>query len=148
MNRNNQQTASAAVLAVGAELSRRGYDITFTLGNTRKVDMLCAVPDGKQFSVQVKGVSTANAFRIDKSFFDPPVQDALFLIVVLVPKDDHSNFSFFVLSHAEAQSEYEKLPKQKRDGTDFVPGNEGLYWSSVEGYKDAWSKLPSSTPAK
>ena len=27
------------MLATGAELSRRGYDVTFTLGNTGKIDM-------------------------------------------------------------------------------------------------------------
>jgi hypothetical protein len=85
MKRAIQQTSSAAVLATGAELSRRGYDVTFTLGNTRKVDMLCAVPDGRTFKVQVKGLSNRNGFYIDKSFFDGATQDDLYLVVVYVP---------------------------------------------------------------
>jgi hypothetical protein len=85
MKRATQHTSSAAVLATGAELSRRGYDVTFTLGNTRRVDMLCAVPDGKPFKVQVKGISNANGFYIDKSFFEGNVQTDLYLVVVLVP---------------------------------------------------------------
>lgn len=96
--------------------------------------------------MQVKGISTPNAFRIDKSFFEGPSQADLFLVVVLVPKNEHLNFNFFVLSHAEAQAEFKKLPTHKKDGTEFAPGHDGLYWSSVEGYKDAWFKLPSSTP--
>jgi uncharacterized protein (DUF58 family) len=37
MKRGKQQTSSAAVLSVGAELSRRGYDVTFTLGNIYEI---------------------------------------------------------------------------------------------------------------
>lgn len=83
--RTNQQISSAAVLATGAELSRRGYDVMFTLGNTARIDMLCAAPDGEAFRIQVKGISTANGFYIDKSFFEGQIQTNLFLVVVLVP---------------------------------------------------------------
>ena len=44
--RSIQQTSSAAVLATGAELSRRGYDVTFTLGNTGKIDCPGVPPHG------------------------------------------------------------------------------------------------------
>src|SRR3989304_9610157 len=101
MKRAIQQTSSAAVLATGAELSRRGYDVTFTLGNTRKVDMLCAVPDGRTFKVQVKGLSNRNGFYIDKAFFEGATRDDLYLVVVYVPPlEVPGPIEFHVLSHA------------------------------------------------
>jgi hypothetical protein len=148
MKRATQHTSSAAVLATGAELSRRGYDVTFTLGNTARIDLLCTVPDGELFKVQVKGISTENAFYIDKSFFEGEIQPNLFLVVVLVlpievkPSIEvKSSFQFFVLSHAESKSEFEKMRTTKRDGRPYESGW-GLTWGSVKGYKDAWKKFP------
>src|ERR1700677_3195484 len=103
MKRANQHTASAAVFAVGAELSRRHYDVTLTLGNTSKIDMLCSIPDGKSFKIQVKGISNEAGFYIKDTFFKGPPQIDLFLIVVLVPKVNADPFRFFILSHVEAQ---------------------------------------------
>jgi hypothetical protein len=141
MKRATQHTSSAAVLAVGAQLSRLGYDIAFTLGNTRKVDLLCSVPDGSPFKTQVKGISNPNGFYIDKSFFKGVVQEDLFLVVVLVPKTDSSPFRFFVLSHAEAKKEFERRPTHKQDGRPYEKGS-GLKWGSVKPYENSWGKFP------
>jgi hypothetical protein len=140
MKRATQHTSSAAVLALGAELSRRSYHVTFTFGNTPKVDMLCSVPDGPAFKIQVKGVSNALGFYIKKSFFEG-VQKDLFLVVVLVPKGHASPFQFFILSHEEAKIEYAKMPSQKRDGRAY-PDGPGLNWGAVKSYKDAWGTFP------
>jgi CRISPR/Cas system-associated endoribonuclease Cas2 len=108
--------------------------------------MLCQVPDGTKFSVQVKGISKKGGLWIQKSFFDCPLRNDLFLVVVLVPTDETSNFRFFVLSHEEAKKEFERLPTvRKKDGKPFPPGNEGLTWGSIKGYEKAWSKFPSAT---
>jgi len=143
MKRAIQHTSSAAIFAIGAELSRRGYDVTFTLGNTARIDMLCAVPDSEElFKIQVKGISTANAFYIDKSFFEGQIQANLFLVVVLVPPSgEESPFRFFVLSHDDAVKEFAKMPKTKRDGRPYENGF-GLNWGSVKNYENAWEKFP------
>jgi hypothetical protein len=141
MKRATQHTASAAVLAVGAELSRRSYDVTFTLGNTRKVDMLCSVPNGALFRVQVKGISNPAGFYIDKSFFEGPTQSVLFLVAVLVPQQAISPMRFFVLSHAQAQTEFKKMPSLKKDGSPYICGF-GLNWGSIKKYENAWAVLP------
>lgn len=143
MKRAIQHTSSAAVLAIGAELSRRGYDVTFTLGNTPHIDMMCAVPAGEQFKIQVKGISSANGFYIDKSFFDEPIQPNLFLVVVLVPPiEEESAFRFFVLSHDEAVKEFAKMRPTKLDGRPYENGN-GLNWGSIKPYEKAWKTFPS-----
>jgi hypothetical protein len=140
--RGKNHTSFAAACATSAELSRRGYDVAFTLGNTPRVDLICAVPDGEAFKVQVKGISTANGFYCQKEFFDAAQQQNLFLIIVLVPPvGDSSPFRFFVLSHEEAILEFSRMPKFKRDGRPYENGS-GLNWGSVKPYEDSWDKLP------
>ena len=142
MKRAIQHTATAADLAFGAELSRRGYDVTFTMGNTAKIDMLCAVPNGKPFKVQVKGVSNRAAFYVREEFFAGDAQSDLYLVVVYVPKlETHDSFEFHILSHYQAKLEFEKMPKFKRDGRPYV-GGAGLNWSSVSTY-NSWDVLSS-----
>jgi hypothetical protein len=137
MKRARQHTASAAVLAVGSELSRRGYDVTFTLGNTRKVDMMCSVPDGKAFKIQVKGISDRYSFFIDKSFFETHPDEDLFLVVVLVPINNDSPLRFFLLPHVDAICEFKKMPTRKRDGRLYENGS-GLNWGSVKSYESVF----------
>ncbi len=145
MKRGKQQTSSAAVLATGAELSRRGYDVTFTLGNTPKVDMICSLPDGLPFKIQVKGISGEYDFYINKSFFDGDAQKYLYLVVVVISVDDNSPFSFYILSHEEAQNEFNKLPITKKDGSPITQF--GLGWTSVKRYKNKWDTFPHSSVA-
>ena len=146
MKRAIQHTATAAVLAVGAELSRRGYDVSFTMGNTAKIDMLCAVPNGNPFKVQVKGVSNRNGLYVQEEFFVGDAQPDLYLVVVYVPKyvpelDTQGAFEFHILSHDQAKHEFEKMSKFKKDGRPYIGGS-GLNWSSVSKYKDAWGVFP------
>jgi hypothetical protein len=140
--RSTCQTSLAATYATAAEMSRRGYNVAFTVGNTPRVDLYCDAPDGQVFKVQVKGISNPNGFYVQQSFFDSPAQQNLLLVIVLVPKpNDDSPVQFFVMTHAEAIAESEKMPKFKRDGRPYEKGS-GLNWGSITPYKNAWYKLP------
>jgi len=136
----------AAMLAAGAQLSSRGYDVAFTFGNTARIDLICTVPDGKPFKVQVKGLSDEWDFYVQKGFFEAADQSDLFMIVVLVPSvEPRGNaslpFRFFILSHAETKAEFSKYPTVKRDGTKYMEA--GLAWTTVKSYEDHWNVLPS-----
>jgi len=105
-------------------MSCRGYDVAFTIGNTPRIDLLCAVPDGKPFKIQVKGISNPNGFWVQKAFFDAHLQPDLFLIIVLVPPlGDAFPLRFFVLSHSDAKDEASKMPKYKRNGRPYENGS-------------------------
>ena len=149
MTRNPHHTSVAATLAVGAELSRRGYDVAFTIGNSPRIDLLCAVPDGKPFKVQVKGISNQAAFWVQQTFFTAPLQDDLFLIVVWVPKpEDDSASRCFVLSHKDAIKESSRMPRATRDGRRIAKHDNGLNWGSITPYEGEWGKVPSLTGLK
>ena len=143
MKRDRNYTSWAATLATAAELARRCYDATITFGNTPKVDLLAATKDGPAFKVQVKGISWENALRIQKSFFDMPTQQNLFLFIVVVPnQDEEKPFQFFIMTHKESQEAYASMRTVKRDGSPYKEGNEGLTWRVVKMHKDRWDKLP------
>lgn len=109
--------------------------------NTPRIDLLCAVPDGEAFKIQVKGISNANGFWVQKAFFEVAPQSQLFLVVVLVPSAADKPLRFFVLSHSDAKHESSKLPTHKRDGRPYENGT-GLQWGSIKPYENKWEKLP------
>lgn len=118
MKRDRHYTSWAATLATAAELARRCYDATITFGNTPKVDLLAATKGRPAFEVQVKGISGEYALRIQKSFFDMPTQDDLFLCIVVVPDQDKEEpFQFFIMTHKESKEAYASMGTVKRDGS-------------------------------
>ena len=151
MARKRQYTAWAAALAAAAELSRRSYDVTITFGNTPKVDLLCSVPDGKQFKVQVKGISSRNALFIQKHFLEGALEPNLFLVIVLL--EDNKPFQFFIMTHAEAQDAWRAIAydstgspvlvkRGQRKGLTTKEGCEGLLWGSFKNHENRWDKFP------
>jgi hypothetical protein len=142
MERARHYTGWAGLLAVAAELSRRGYDASITLGNTPALDLICSSPAGEPFKVQVKSASGPNWVRIQKALLEATPKIDLFLAVVLVPKDTRRPFEFYILTHSEACDLYGKQRRTRLDGRPYKPGFEGLSWGDVRPYVSRWDKLP------
>jgi hypothetical protein len=136
MKNDNNRCALAATCAVAAELSRRGYDVAFTLGNVPRLDLIASVPDGQPFKIQVKGIRNQNGLWVQSTFFKAKPQDDLFLIIVLMAKPNIENsalFRFFILSHRQAIAEGKAMP---------VPFEQGLNWGPLKKYENRWDTLP------
>lgn len=91
--------------------------------------MLCAIPDGKSFKVQVKGISNANGFYIDKSFFEGDIQRDLFLVVVLVPPVGDSSqlrFLYFLTLTRKANSRKCPHPNEMADRSSTAQDSIGV----------------------
>jgi hypothetical protein len=132
----------AGTFAVAAELSRRGYDVALTLGNTPTIDLLCASPGGRPFKVQVKSAASANFIPIGKTWLEAPPDESLFLVVVLVSAAGNPSFRYFIFTHPEATSLWATVPKTKPSGEPYAPGWEGFGWPMIQPHEDAWAKLP------
>ncbi|XOB46637.1 MAG: hypothetical protein ACKKMV_00420 [Candidatus Nealsonbacteria bacterium] len=139
MKRKPHYTEWAALFATGAELTRRGYDVALTLGRTPKVDLLCSVPDGESFKVQVKGMSNHAGPWIQKHFFDDQEEPRLFFITVNVPFGDKEPFEFFIMTHGDIKYIWGKRRRPTRAGF------EGLSYEEIKDYEDKWKKLPPIT---
>lgn len=142
MPKTTHHTGWAGALGVAAELSRRGYDATITLGNTPMLDLLCSSPSGQTFKVQVKSLIRPNWVFVQKSLLDrPPVAD-LYFAIVLVPEDYARPFEYHFLTHGEACDLYRQHPQLKKNGQPYRPGGDGLAWKEVRPHQDRWDKLP------
>jgi hypothetical protein len=129
-------------LATAAELSRRLYDVTITLGNTPTTDLLAAAADGSAFRVEVKSASTPNFVPIHKAILESPVRSDLVFVIVLVPRETTESFRFFVMTHAEVRAAWNVARKTTKLGQPHKPGWEGLNWGAVATHENCWNKLP------
>jgi len=141
-NRSRHHTGWAGVLAAAAELSRRSYDVTITLGNTPTTDLLAAAPDGLAFRVEVKSASTPNFVPIQKAILEAPVRSDLVFVIVLVPRIPEQPFRFFIMTHADVRDAWKTTRKTTKLGQPYKPGWEGLKWGAIAPHENCWSKLP------
>jgi hypothetical protein len=138
MQLKSYQTQWTAQFYVAAELTRRGYLISLTLGNAPVTDLLAVSPQNKHFRIEVKGQSTKNFWLIKR--FEP--DEELFYILVYIPKNDVPP-RFFILTSSELM--------QKREGyKNHIDSKSGRYkdalggvnWSTPLIYENRWDKLP------
>jgi Holliday junction resolvase-like predicted endonuclease len=112
-----QQTGIAAEYYVAAELSRLGYDVTVTFGNTKSIDLLVHKNE-EVFVVQVKGIQATKSlcWNLNKN----KVADKKKLIIVLVNlhvNDPKAKPEFFVLTQPEAMTLFNDTPKEGMNRT-------------------------------
>lgn len=141
MARSKHHTGMAGTFAVAAELSRRGYDVALTLGNTPTIDLFCALPSGRPFKVQVKSAAAANFVPIGKAWLEASPDESLYLFVVLVSAPG-TPFRFFILPHPDATALYGTILKTKSSGEPYAPGWEGFGWPMTQPHENAWERLP------
>lgn len=118
-----------------AELTRKGYIVTFTLGNAPVTDLLVRVPEGEAFSVEVKSATTKNMYQV-KRLPVPDNPEDLFWIFVLLIDGDQPKY-FIVRS--------DMVLKLWHDWNDkFGPENNrpGIDQKQLKPYEGCWDDLP------
>jgi len=122
-----------------AELTRRGYLVSITLGMAPKVDLLVESPSGKPFKVQVKSLQYRNYWLIGEVH----PEDDLFYMLVYVPRDLSRPPEFCILTSREAYEEVEKYQEGlKAKGKPITPLEYCIPFDAAFKYKNAWDKLP------
>lgn len=104
------QTGIASEFYVAGELSRMGYNVTVTFGNTKSIDLI--IQKGIDvFKVQVKGIQSnaSICWNIDKS----KISDDLFFVLVNLHVDHPAaKPEFFVLTAKDAMENFKNTIKQ------------------------------------
>ncbi|MFA6085821.1 group I intron-associated PD-(D/E)XK endonuclease [Mucilaginibacter sp.] len=99
MKLEKSQTGIASEYYVAGELSRLGYNVTLTFGNTKAIDLL--IQKGKDvFKIQVKGIQTTKSicWNIDKT----KVSADLYVVLINLHVNNPSTKpEFFVLTGSE-----------------------------------------------
>ena len=141
MASSNYWTQWAAQFFVAAELTRRGYLASFTLGNAPRTDLLVTSPKGVGFRVEVKGLKSRTYWIVH-----PTSADAhLFYVFVSLLKSDAARY--FVLTSQEVRKlcsnqENKGRRRAKENGRPFDARWGGFNWGTVLAYEDKWDVFP------
>ena len=134
--RSGHRTQWAAQFAVASELCKRGYEVSFTMGNrTPLADLMVVSPEQKEmFLVDIKGLYRKNPWIIKRK----AIRDNLFYILAFVPTDEANQF--FVLTQKATHLRIQEELKHLKRPNDYPLT--GIGWSLALQYKDAWQVLP------
>lgn len=131
-------TQWAAQFYAAAELTRRDYLVSLTLGNAPESDLLVRSPSGNHFEVDVKGLSSRNFWLVQER----QVRSDLYFILVHVPPSGASSI-FFVLSSGELMA---AIAESKRHtvaaGKPWKDTGSGINWGTGLAYQNRWEALP------
>jgi hypothetical protein len=132
------QTQWAAQFYAAAELTRKGYLVSFTLGNANDIDLLAVSPSGQHFAVDVKGQSTRNFWLIQRR----KNRDDLYFILVYLPKDNEPP-QFCIVENNEVMKRMDELKLHIiSKGGQWTGKMEGINWTTAFDYKECWDRLP------
>jgi hypothetical protein len=137
------QTQWAAQFAVASELCKHGYQVSLTLGNHPKIDLMVISPKGRAFSIDVKGLHRRNPWIIKPKL----PQENLYYVLTFVPEDEPNRF--FILdqstANAEVKENQDKARARKRQ-KGLLPGNvdnvQCIGWTAAEKFESKWNTLP------
>lgn len=132
----SNRTQWAAQFLVAAELVRRKYIVSFTMGNsTPMADLMVGLPSGEQFWVDVKGVAKHNSvLQAEK-----PKLKGLHYVVVNVADEKREEDEFYILTQEEFNDLIRRYataqPRDRTPGFTFKYVREGHF-------RDKWETLP------
>ena len=134
-------TQWAAQFLVAAELTRRGYTVSFTMGNNTPVaDLMVGASSGKMFWVDVKGLAQKSPWLLRPKANRP---DLYYILVYLTPLANQPNVRqpdrFFVLTQPEANTLVSNYAKAHPGDKGTMPG---FGFNDPRAAEDAWHKLP------
>ena len=134
--RSGHRIQWAAQFAVASELCKRGYEVSFTMGNrTPLADLMVISPGCKEmFLVDVKGLYRKNPWLVKRK----TIREKLFYILVSVP--DKEPNEFFVLTQIEVNHLIEQELKRLKRPADYPVT--GFVWKLAAPHKGKWQVLP------
>jgi hypothetical protein len=130
MKLSKSHTGIAAEFFVAAELSRRGYNVTLTLGNTKSIDLLVE-KESNLVSIQVKGIQRTKS--ICWNLKRTSLREDIIYVFVNLNADTLSLPEFFILTFEEVKTHL----KEVKSGRDYIDYN---YLKRLD-FEDSWGKV-------
>lgn len=107
---HKHQTGIASEFYVAGELSRMGFNVTFTFGNTKSIDLIVEKED-RLISIQVKGIQRTKSicWNLDKT----KIRKNIFYVLVNLHVDEISaKPEFFILTSNQAKTLFKNSIKE------------------------------------
>ncbi len=137
-DRKRYRTQWAAQFFAAAELTRRGYLVSFTLGNAPVVDLMAVSPSGTHFEIDVKGLSSKNFWLVQER--EP--RDDLFYILVYLPPDYHPPNFYIFTSKVLMENIRAQKTQTLESGKKWIDSGAGINWRTALEYQDRWDLFP------
>ena len=136
------QTGKASEYYVAGELSRLGYNVSITFGNTKSVDLLVE-KDDCTIAIQVKGIQSKKSicWNLDKTKVKPNI---LYILVNLHVNDIANKPEFFILTAEEVITLFTNTIK-KGDSRTYLTYN---MVKNDNSFKNNWNKIDLILEAK
>mgnify|MGYP000880656761 CR=1 FL=1 len=131
------KTQWASQFYAAAELTRRGYLVSLTFGNAPVADLLVQSPEGKQFTVDVKGQSTRNFWIIQRR---EPNPNHNFVLVYLTKGQQPP--SFYIFSSDELMKKRTEYEEESTKRGKYRDDMGGFNFTTALAYQDRWDALP------
>jgi hypothetical protein len=130
-------TQWASQYYVAAELTRRGYLVSLTMGNAPVADLLVVSQAGARFMVEVKGQATRNFWILKNREID----NELYFILVYLGKVGAPHY--YILSCKELMQKRAEY-KEHIDSTSgkYRDSLGGINFSTAREYENRWDSLP------
>ena len=137
--RQRYQTQWSAQFYTAAELTRRGYLVSMTLGNAPVTDLLVISPKGTHFQIDVKGQVNKSYWLIGRR---NKAQKDLFYILVYIPKGNSCPEFSILRSSTIMKLKNKHRQKRKSEGKLYNENMGGIDWKAPNKYKSKWNILP------
>ncbi|MHA1911947.1 MAG: hypothetical protein ACTSYA_09650 [Candidatus Kariarchaeaceae archaeon] len=107
-----QHTQWAGQYYVAAELTRRGYNIAFTLGNTPLTDLLVVSPTNRHLRIECKSQKSKSFWRIKRK----NANETLFYVFILILEDPKESPKFWIMKSIDVNKKIdEEVQKQENN---------------------------------
>jgi hypothetical protein len=125
-------TGIACEFLVAGELTRRGYNVTLTMGNTKAIDILIE-KNGKLIPVQVKGMQRKASICWNISLSKILDHSLMYVLVNLNADKLNEQPEYFVLTEEEVKQHF----KPTNSGRDYLDYNQAKRLN----LQDQWDKF-------
>jgi len=129
-NLHKTQTGIACEYFVAGELSRRGYNVTLTSGNTKAIDLLIE-KNKKLIPIQVKGIQRIKSICWNIS--EESIREDIIYVLVNLNADSYNQPEYFVLT----SEEMDKHLKRVKSGRHYIDYN----YVKRMNFIDSWDKI-------
>jgi hypothetical protein len=129
MEKNN--THLAGEFFVAAELFKRDFQVSMTLGNAKEVDLIIRTPKKKTLSIQVKALQDKNCFTLA---VNKVVPHDIYVFVFLYDEKTHPDY--FILKGSEILSD-----KKLYYGSSLNSTRQTINYGPLFNHINRWDKL-------
>ena len=134
-----QRLGIAGEYSVCAELLKRGFNASITMGNAKAVDIVVLLQDHTYRRIEVK---TSRDKRFVTGFFQKYYDKTQTLhpdFWVLVHIDEENNSHYYVLTHEEMGNV--QMKRNEMDTWEQIKGCDNVLLRDIEPFKGKWKKI-------